>query len=113
MTDKTICIGLYKDREDIQLSEDHLWINLRGRGGVSLVTLRFDDNPAKLPRLASDMEQRVSAVKISGSEFQELLQSRRLRAQVLTILDTIVEEDIDLTGLNEAFAVIQSPQCKV
>ena len=112
MTDKPICVGFYKDRFDIQLSDAELYISLEGRGGVSLVTLRFDDKPAKPSRLASEIERDISAVKISGSDFQELFPSKRLRAQIYTILDTIVNEDLDLTGLKEAHSVILSPQCQ-
>ena len=97
MTDKINCAGIYKDDNSIQLSADNLIIGVQG--GVGLVTLRYGDEPAKDFRLAQDMERRLRAVIISGTDFQELAGSKRLRYSVLTALDNSVSGDLNLEGL--------------
>lgn len=111
MTDEVSCTGFYKDRFDIQLEKSVFYISMRGRGGVSLVTLRFDDGSPKPARLASETERKISTIILEGEEFEELLKSKRLRARIFTILDTVIDEDIDLTGLEQAHTVITGTQC--
>jgi hypothetical protein len=102
--------GLYKDRFDVQLTKNDLFISLRGRGGVKSVMLRFDDEPARQLRLASEMEQKIEVVDIQGDDFEKLLGSKRLRVRILTVLDTLVDEDLSLNGLEAAHAVIAGPE---
>ncbi len=106
MTDKINCAGIYKDDNSIQLSADNLIIGVQG--GVGLVTLRYGDEPAKDFRLAQDMERRLRAVIISGTDFQELAGSKRLRYSVLTALDNSVSGDLNLEGFEAALSNIRS-----
>ena len=111
MTDSKSCTGLYNGKFDVQLNEGHLYISLRGRGGVSGIVLRFDDEPARPLRLPTEMEKRIDIVDIEGEDFQKLLDSKRLRVQVLTVLNSLVDEDISLVNLKEALTVISGPKC--
>jgi hypothetical protein len=112
MTDKVSCTGLYLKRFDVQLDADSLYISLRGRGGVQGYTLRLDDRPAGRIQLASHTEKQVSALGITGTVFKDLLGAQRLRASIITVLNSQVQEDISLVGVPEAYAVITGPECK-
>jgi len=111
MTDSKSCTGLYNDKFDVQLNDGHLYVSLRGRGGVSGIVLRFDEEPAKPLRLPTEMEKRIDIVDIEGEDFQKILESKRLRVRVLTVLNSLVDEDISLGELKETLAVISGPKC--
>jgi hypothetical protein len=100
MTDKTSCTGIYKEDPSIQLTADTLYI--RVRGGLKSVTLRFGDQPAERLRLATEMEEKVDAIEISGNDFTKLLGSARLRVQSMTLVRGITNFDLDLAGLSAA-----------
>lgn len=102
MTDKPSCVGIYRNRFDVQLAQRDFFITMRGKGGVSAYTLRFDDEPAQPLRLAQDIEKRIGAVNLEYSEFDKLLNSKRLRIRISTLIRGIVDEDISLIGLREA-----------
>lgn len=106
MTDKTSCTGIYKDEYSIQLTDDELYVKVRG--GVKGVILRFGDQPAEKLRLATKSEETISSIDIEGNEFTKLLGSTRLRMQVMTVLRTVVDFDIDLTGMAAAVENIRA-----
>jgi len=112
MTDKASCTAYYHRDSQIQLNEQGFYISLRGRGGVKGITLRFDEKPARELRLATDIERRIGAVNFNRAEFNELQSSKRLRVRVMTILDQIYQDDIDLSGHLDALEVLRSPRCK-
>lgn len=62
-------------------------------------------------RLATESEHDVDAVAIEGKEFARALSARRLRVRVLTILTTVVDEDLDLEGIAAAHGVISGLGC--
>lgn len=100
MTDKVSCTGIYKDQYGIQLTSDTLYVSIRG--GISSIRLRFDDEPVQNLRLATEMEKKVDAISISGADFSKLMDSRRLRVEVLTLVRGVINEDLDLAGIREA-----------
>jgi len=106
MTDIPTCTGIYKDDWNLQLNDDAFYISLRGRGGVESITLRFDNDPARPMRLPSEMEKSISMVELKGDDFSSFINSTRLRAQVLTVLGSIVTEDMDLSGVKRAHDII-------
>lgn len=106
MTDKVSCTGIYKSEYGIQLTEDKLFISVRG--GLKGITLRFGNQPAEGLRLASEMEKQVDAIMIQNNDFTKALGSSRLRAQVLTVLGNMRNYDIDLNGISAAVKNIRS-----
>jgi hypothetical protein len=78
------------------------------KGGIQLITLRFDDSPAGSSRQPEKMEKDVRAIIIDGADFNKLQESKRLRVQTLTLVSGIVSEDLDLTGLQESLASIKN-----
>src|SRR5262249_49583854 len=112
MTDNVSCTAYYHQDSQIQLNDQGFYISFRGRGGVRGITLRFDEQPARALRLATDIERRIGTVNFTRAEFNELQSSKRLRVQVMTILDQIYRDDIDLSGHLDALEVLRSPQCK-
>jgi hypothetical protein len=100
MTDKVSCTGVYGTNHGIQLSDDGLYVNIKG--GIKSVTLRFGENAPRPLRLPQKMETAVDAVILEGSEFADALQSNRLRIQVLTHVRGIATEDLNITGIQAA-----------
>ncbi|RJF99050.1 hypothetical protein D3871_11400 [Noviherbaspirillum saxi] len=106
MKDTVNCTGIHKENYGIQLTEDSLYVSIRG--GIQSVTLRFDDNPARSMRLADDIEKKINSVIISGTDFTELVSSNRLRVQVSTLVRGIANEDLDLTGIQSTLENIKA-----
>ncbi len=106
MTDEISCTGIYKDDYAIQLVDDALYIKVRG--GVKTVKLRYGEQSPEGMRLADDMEKKIGVIVIDDAEFTKLLASNRLRAQVLTVLDSVNNYDISLAGVTEAVKNIRS-----
>jgi hypothetical protein len=112
MTDAPSCVGTYKNDISIQLTSDSFAFSLAGRGGVSGYQLRWDDAAASGMKLPTDTEKEVSAFILSDERFSPVLSSKRLRVQVLTVLSTIVNFDVNLSTAKQAIAVLSGPQCK-
>jgi len=112
ITEEPACVANYKDRFEIQLDENDLFVGLGGRGEVSSVALRFDDEPEKESRPASETEKRTRAVNLRGAEFEELMSSKRLRMKIRTAAGTTVEEDLDLDGVKEVYGELMGPKCR-
>lgn len=112
MSDKKVCVGLYKDGFYTQVTGDIFSVSLRGRGGVRGYTYRIDDAAPTKMKPANDTEKKASAMYLEGDDFRQLLSSKRFRLQVVTMLSSIVEEDIDLTGLPRIYGVLTGVECK-
>jgi len=113
LTDETICTALYKDRFDIQVNEGVFYINMKGKGGVSLVKYRIDDNDAKTYGNYDSTMRSSGVIKFKHDViFKSILSAKRLRVQVYTLLEELVNHDIDLNGLAEVYPTLLSPQCK-
>lgn len=105
LTDRTIdeLIGICKG---IQLIKDMLFVSIKG--GIETITLRFSDKPARSLRLPEEMEKKVRSIIISGSDFSELIESDRLRIMASTLINGIVNEDLDLSGIKDALESIRT-----
>ncbi len=106
MTDKVTCTGIYKKDYAKQLVADRLFVSVRG--GISSVTLRFDDEPAQSLRLATDTEKNINSVIINDAHFDALIRSSRLRMQVLTLVSGVQNIDLDLKGIADAVENIRA-----
>ncbi|CAN7189059.1 hypothetical protein [Acidovorax sp. LjRoot117] len=106
MTDKVTCTGIYQQDYSRQLSEDGLYISVKG--GLSSITLRFDELPARPMRLAGKIEKDVRAVMLEGADFDLAVSSTRLRGQVLTLVSGVQDFELDLSGIREAVAHIKA-----
>jgi hypothetical protein len=105
MTDKRSCTGILNGDYDIQLSQSALYVRMRG--GVTSVTLRFDDQPPEKLRLSSDFERR-GRVALLPEELRKALGSSRIRIQVMTGRDGLELKDLDVTGIRDAHTNIRS-----
>lgn len=106
MTDQTTCTGVYKQDANIQLVGHALYVGVRG--GVSSVTLRFGETPARPMRLAEKSEKQLDAAVLRGSEFAEALKYDRLRVQVLTLVRGLVDHDLNTAGIEDAVYMINA-----
>ncbi|OYD50691.1 hypothetical protein [Acidovorax kalamii] len=102
MTDKVTCTGIYQQDYAKQLSDEGLYISVKG--GISSVTLRFDDLPPRPMRLAGKIEKDVRAVMLEGAEYDLAISSSRLRVQVLTLISGVQNFELDLAGIKDAVA---------
>lgn len=107
MTDKKSCTALYQAAWTVQGSADSFYVSLRGRGGVSSYQLRIDDEPADELRLATKLEKQISAAELNHS-FGRIYNSKRVRLQVSTILNSLLTEDIDMNGFKESVDYIRA-----
>jgi hypothetical protein len=101
MTDAAVCTGVYKNQYGVQLSENALTIAINDgdkTDAIKTVRLRFDEEDAKPSRPASKDELKNNAIEISGGDFNELLDSKRLRYEVLMESNTALAGDINLDG---------------
>jgi hypothetical protein len=107
MTDKTICLAIFKDSRYVFASQGTLNIMVSGRGGVKAYEFRVDDQPAERLRGASGLERTAGSVMLRN-DIDKIVNAQRVRVQIITVLDTIVFEDINLSGFKAAINFIQS-----
>ncbi|HWD27371.1 MAG TPA: hypothetical protein VG387_09410 [Rhizomicrobium sp.] len=112
MTDVVTCLGIYQGRPAVQLTKDSIAISLNGRGGISSYKYRLDDTPPTELRLATDTEKDIGAVVFEGDDFNAIRSANRFRFQALTILDSVVDEDISLRTAQQALAYMSGPNCQ-
>jgi len=104
MTDKTSCVAVFDDNFGVQLSPGTLYIHIPG--GPQSLKYRLDEYPPYGPLMVSDLDRKIGSVEISV--VQALLSAHRLRYEVYTILDRLETGDLDITGIAEAYANVQS-----
>jgi hypothetical protein len=97
MTDATVCTSIYKNNFGVQLGENMMTIAIAD--GVKNVQLRFDDANPESVRPATPSEFRNNRIEITGRDFAEMLDSRRLRYQVTTGANSAASGEIDLNGV--------------
>ena len=100
MNDGSVCTAVYKNQFGIQLSANALTI--ASPDGVKRVRLRFDAEDPQAQRPATHDEMRYNRIQVDGHEFAELLDSRRLRYEVVTATNDVINGDIDLSGAFQA-----------
>ena len=111
MSDAAQCTALFDDRADVQMTPNMFAISLRGRGGVKGYRLCLDDNTPSDMILPSDGEKRIGAIAIEGEALAELMQAQRVRVQVLTVLGSLIDEDIDLSTASEISSAFAGAGC--
>jgi hypothetical protein len=91
------CIGLYKDRAQVQLTPDALAFYF-GPLGVQAYVLRWGNAPATPAIQASDAEKQAGVVLLKTERFsKEIFTAQWMYLDVLTRLKTIVELEVDLS----------------
>ena len=106
MSDASVCTGVYNGRYAIQLGDDALTIGTADR--IRNVRLRFDDEPAQMPRPATRSEIRNSRIEIEGRDFAAALDAHRLRYEATTFGDLVIAGDLDLSGIYVAHGNIRA-----
>jgi hypothetical protein len=112
MTDKISCVAIHRDNFAIQLNVDAMYLNRRGKGGVSGYQIRIDDAAAMSFRLASSVEKDISAIVLTSSDVKMLLKAKRLRVSGLSVLKDLISEDLNIDGISAAHAMLLDPKCK-
>jgi hypothetical protein len=97
MTDATICTAIYKNNFGVQLGENMMTIAIAD--GVKDVQLRIDDANAEPVRPATPSEFKNNRIEITGRDFAQVLDSRRLRYQATTATNNTASGEIDLDGV--------------
>jgi SPOR domain len=112
MTDKKECILSPVGKPHIQITVGDLYISYRGRGGVQGFSYRLDDGPVSKMQLATDIERQIGAVHISGDAFNHILRASRLRVETFTVLSTLLNEDLAVSGMRNLYAKMQRGQSR-
>jgi hypothetical protein len=98
MTDKISCILSPIGKPYIQINKGEMFIGYGKRGGVGGFRYRIDEKPPTEMQIPTRTEQQVGAVYIGGARFQQVISGSRLRVSTLTVLNSMIEEDISLEG---------------
>jgi hypothetical protein len=109
MTDKVRCAAVLRKSTWVDLTHETLAVSYRGRGGVQGYQLRLDDQPATGMRLATELEEQVGAILLPAAK---LVKAKRLRISGVTLIQSLISEDIDLTGIDGAYKVLIGPKCR-
>lgn len=106
MSDSFECVLSYKRDSNIFYNdEDRMVVNYRGRGGVSGYRYRVDSQPASSYKLTERGKSNYVDIPVRDPAF---FNGKVLRIKGLTMLESLIDLEIDLTGLKEARAEMAS-----
>ena len=95
-----------------ELSRDALNVSYAERGGLRGLRVRYGEERALDLRLPTDEEAASGILTFAGADLRHLLRVHRLRIEVMTLENVVIEEDIDLRGFEAARRFIRdSPRC--
>lgn len=107
-TDEVSCTVAYVEDNGIQAAGDELYVTVKG--GIRGYQMRQDDKPAGGMRIATDIEKRIDALVISEPWFEKIFEGDRLRIQVITWTNGLVNIDLNTANLQGAYETI--PSCE-
>ena len=102
--DRVSCVGLYGSDYTYQLSHDALYVasKLYETG----IQMKFDSKPTEQMRISTDMEDKIDAIIIEGSDFDKVLASNLLRIQIYSSMYGKKNIRVDLAGTQKAAKAI-------
>jgi hypothetical protein len=103
-SDKPSCVIIVATKPYIQITSTSFSVNYRGRGGVSSYKVRVDDEPEGTTSLPHDFEKELGTLFWQGEAFQAVMKAKRIRIQVLSVLNNIITDDIDMKGADRLLA---------
>lgn len=110
MTDKASCMGVYDKNSDIQISKYMFLISMNRKGGVKYITNRIDEGDVKVSE-ATQTERLNDYVVFEDEAFYPLLESKRFRVKIDTVLNKEVMFDFDMEGFKKAVDYLRQPEC--
>lgn len=116
-TDETACVIVKKDDFSVQLASNEFSVSMRGKGGVGSFYYRIDEGEPSSTILPDDnnyIDFNNADTDLFSPEkgtFDRIIQGKRLRLQVLTVLDTVEYFDFNLAGISTLY-VRMSEECK-
>jgi hypothetical protein len=105
------CTAAYKDDTSVQLNKGAIAFALNQKIGVNGYHLRWDGNPAGELVLPGINGKKMSAFFLTDSDFAKLQNAKRLRVQVITLSNSVVNYDIDLKSVPQVIAALKAPNC--
>jgi hypothetical protein len=111
MTDEISCRGYQRNRGDVLLTDHILYISTKiAPNGI---TIRLGDEPAQTS-LASSGEKIGRTIMLGTFHLDKIIEQKikRVRYRVLTVLDSLVEGELDVTDIDKALEIIRSDKCK-
>lgn len=106
----SVCTA-YKDDTPVQLNKGAIAFALNQKIGVAGYRLRWDENPAGEVVPLGSSATRTSAFMLTDADFVKLQHSKRLRVQVTTISNSVVNYDLDLKSVPQVIAALKVPEC--
>jgi hypothetical protein len=110
MTDEISCTASIRGRSDVLLTYSVLYISTKiaPKG----ITIRLGEEPTRQSMVTS-AEKTARAIMLGNFDIDRIIEQKisRVRYRVLTVLDTLVEGEIDVTGIDKAREIIRSEKC--
>lgn len=103
MTNKIECYLAPVGKPYAQFTTHNFLVSYKERGGVKGYTYRLDDGAVTEMQLPTEEEQELDILDFSDGAFNSILGASRLRLEVLTVLDEIVDDDFPLSGMRGLF----------
>ncbi|TXH66746.1 MAG: hypothetical protein E6Q83_19780 [Thiothrix sp.] len=110
MTDKASCMGIYDKNLDIQIDKYSFLISMNKKGGVKYITNRIDEGDVKINE-ATQTERLNDYAVFEDEAFYPLLESKRFRVKIDTVLKKEVMFDFDMDGFKKAVDYLRQPEC--
>jgi len=104
MTDKVSCAIVNAQNRHIQINIGQMYIGYQGLGGVKSFTFRIDDQPASEMQLVDEAPREIGFVSFEGPAFDSIFAGSRLRVQTVTALNSLINEDIDISSAKRLYA---------
>jgi hypothetical protein len=101
-----VCTAYYKGDKSVQLNKGAIAFALNQKIGVNGYQLRWDEN-----QISEVIRPGSSAFFLADAEFLRLQNSKRLRVQVTTLSNSVINYDIELKSVPQVIAALKAPNC--
>ena len=103
-SDKSSCVMTVATKPYIQIDSGAFSVSYRGRGGVQGYQVRLDEEPEGKMQLPNAIEKQGGFLIWQGDAFETVMKAKRVRIQVVTVLPSMVTDDIDMKGAPRLYA---------
>ena len=111
MTDKVSCFAIHTQYPNVQFSPPAIYIDMSRRGGLKGYTYRVDDLSPSQFAIATGVQVRLNTLVFGEGNLPRVNQNKRLRVQVLTVLDTVSDFDLNMSSAEAAQLIMASEKC--
>ena len=111
MTDEKSCVAEY-DGNNVQLTLHSFAVGFAGRGGIDFFNIRIDNDPPMGTMYPDATEKSMGFFILENPKtISRIMNAKRIRVQTVTLVNGIVNDDIDLTQLEEVKSLLHGVDC--